>query len=166
MKTDVKKDFAVSIFFALLALAYLYASQSISVFSPFGQQGLDSKSVPRLIGGLMLFFSVLLFVGTLLRHRHTRQDTLAATDAQPRRFPKKLVLSVVLLSLYIALYQRLGFVLASIGYLVLQSLLLTPADRRRKWTLFIVVLSIVLTIAIYVVFSRYLTLILPAGILG
>lgn len=166
MKTDVKKDFAVSIFFALLAIAYLYASQNISVFSPFGQQGLDSKSVPRIIGGLMLFFSILLFAITWLRQRHVQEDPTPPSGREKRRFPKKLVLSVILLGLYIALYQSLGFILASIAYLVLQSLLLAPAEKRKTWTLFIVILSVVLSATIYLVFSRYLTLMLPPGILG
>lgn len=166
MKTDVKKDFAVSIFFALLAIAYLYASQNISVFSPFGQQGLDSKSVPRIIGGLMLFFSILLFVITWLRHHRAPEGTIPLSDREKRHFPKKLVLSVILLGLYIALYQSLGFILASIAYLILQSLLLAPAEKRKTWAVFTAVLSVVLSVTIYLVFSRYLTLMLPPGILG
>ncbi|TCP97733.1 putative tricarboxylic transport membrane protein [Cricetibacter osteomyelitidis] len=169
MNINIKKDFAVSIFFAVLSIAYLYGTQSISVFSPFGQQGLDSKSVPQIIGGLTLLLSISLFITTLIRYRKSRSETeyvQAEEIATKKKFPIKLVASIVLLSLYIGLYQSLGFIVSSIAYLILQSLLLIPTEKRKKWTLFIIVLSVVFTVTIYFVFSKYLTLFLPSGILG
>lgn len=167
MRTDIKKDFAVSLFFAVIAIAYLYGAQNISVFSPFGQQGLDSKSVPRIIGVLTLLLSGVLFVTTLLRHRRQTENPPATAEAATKKpFPVKLVTSIVLLALYIGLYQSLGFILSSIAYLISQSLLLTPAEKRKKWALFIVILSVVFTVGVYVIFSKYLTLFLPSGLLG
>ncbi|ABR75201.1 conserved hypothetical protein [Actinobacillus succinogenes 130Z] len=167
MNPKIKKDLAVSIFFAVLAISYLYHAQSISVFSPFGQQGPDSKTIPNIIGGLMLFLSVVLFITTLSNWRKTKSlETPALTAEQTKKFPIKLVLSLALLSLYIACYQDAGFIVSSITYLILQSIVLLPAEKRKKWILFIIVLSIVFTVSIYYVFSKYLTLFLPVGILG
>ncbi len=167
MNLKVKKDFAVSIFFAVLAIAYLYNAQSISVFSPFGQQGPDSKTIPNIIGGLMLLLSAILFITTLINWRKTKStETEKFTKKQIKKFPIKLVISLVLLSLYIACYQDIGFIISSIVYLILQSFVLIPSEKRKKWMLFITVLSIVFTVAIYYVFSKYLTLFLPIGILG
>ena len=167
MNIKIKKDFAVSIFFALLAIGYLYSAQSISVFSPFGQQGPDSKTIPNIIGGLMLLLSISLFITTLINYRKSKVSEQPIEKAeQKRKFPIKLITSLVLLSLYIACYQDIGFIISSIVYMILQSLVLTPTDKRKKWALFIIVLSVVFTVAIYVIFSKYLTLFLPTGIFG
>lgn len=168
MNINIKKDFAVSIFFALLAIAYLYGAESISVFNPFGDAGPDSKTVPQIIGWLMLLLSIGLFISTFIKYRNTKAETSTntQTDGTKKTVPVKLIVSLVLLSLYIALYQSLGFILSSIGYLILQSFLLTPPEKRKKLSLFIVVLSVVFTIATYFIFSKYLTMSLPIGILG
>lgn len=167
MNLKIKKDFVVSLFFAVLAVVYLYHAQDISVFSPFGQQGPDSKTIPNIIGGLMLFLSVILFITTLINRRknHSAEATVITAE-RTKKFPIKLILSLVLLSLYIACYQDVGFIVSSIAYLILQSLVLIPTEKRQKWLLFIIVLSVVFTIVIYYVFSKYLTLFLPVGILG
>lgn len=192
MKTDVKKDIAVSIFFAVLASLYLFGTRTISVFSPFGKQGLDSKSIPIMIGSLMLALSILFLITTLLRHfKNVKNSTIKSEEASngsvcdpahiacvippqdgvapsplKKAFPVKLILSLVLLCLYIAFYQSVGFIITSAAYLILESLLLTPTDKRKKWTLFIIVSSIVFTVLIYIIFSKYLSLFLPSGILG
>ncbi|WP_439234448.1 tripartite tricarboxylate transporter TctB family protein [Lonepinella koalarum] len=167
MNTKIKKDFIVSLFFALLAIGYLYQAQSISVFSPFSQDGPDSKTVPNIIGGLMLLLSATLFVTTLFSWRKNKLVSTAEAPIQStKKFPIKLVISLVLLGLYIACYQEVGFIISSISYLILQSIVLIPAEKRKKWTLFIIGLSIVFTVVIYFLFSKYLTLFLPIGLLG
>ncbi len=170
MKTDVKKDIAVSLFFMLVAIAYLMGTRSISVFSPFGNQGLDSKSIPIMIGGLMIVFSLMFLAVTLLNYRKEKASAAPSVQAQPVasgvRIPFKLLASLVLLCLYIVCYQPVGFVISSAAYLILESFLLTPADKRKKWAIFIVLFSIGFTGGIYILFSKYLSLFLPIGILG
>ena len=78
----------------------------------------------------------------------------------------KLIISLVFLAVYIALYQPLGFILSSIFFLMAESFLLTNKGEVKKWALFIVLFSIGVSIVIYFIFTKYLTLVLPSGILG
>lgn len=186
MNKELKKELGVGIFFAALSLAYLLGTTFVSTFTPFGNRGLDSKSVPVLIGGLALVLSASLIISTVskLKKNHTpalkKEDQVCDSDKvacitppkgvektkAARSLPIKLVLSVVYLVVYFALYQKVGFILSSIFYLLAETFLLTEKTKRKKWALFIILFSIGVTVLIYVVFTRYLTLFLPRGILG
>ncbi|MDT4763173.1 tripartite tricarboxylate transporter TctB family protein [Sphaerochaeta sp. PS] len=186
MNKELKKELGVGIFFAALSFAYLLGTTFVSTFSPFGNRGLDSKSVPMLIGGLALVLSASLIISTCIKYRQTKATTnlkkeqvcdsdevvcIAPPDGveitdKTKKLPVKMVLSVVFLVLYFALYQRIGFILSSIFYLIAEIFLLTEKQKRKKWALFIILFSIGVTVLIYVVFTRYLTLFLPRGILG
>ncbi len=181
MKTDIKNNIYVSLFFMILSILYLIATQQISVFSPFGKQGLDSKSIPLIIGWGMLILSILLLIITFLRYQKEKDQTIQSNapksvNSSPKETPSakqadnhtaiRLLASLILLCLYILAYQPLGFILSSIAYLIAQSLLITPADKRKKWTLFIILFSIFFTLLVYIIFSKYLTLFLPSGLLG
>jgi predicted nucleic acid-binding Zn ribbon protein len=47
-----------------------------------------------------------------------------------------------------------------------ESFLLVKNEERRKWRIFIILFSIGASIVIYFVFTKYLSLFLPRGILG
>ena len=179
-----KKELGIGIFFALLSGFYILGSKNISTFTPFGNRGLDSKSIPAMIGWLSMGLSIIYIVTTLLDSRKARTSDNLAEDSdltcnsdnaigaeKPstthntilQALPMKLLLSLLFLVLYFFFYQRAGFVLSSIGYFVAQSLLI---KRRRRKALFLVLFGIVVTVLIYVVFTKYLTLFLPKGILG
>jgi energy-coupling factor transporter transmembrane protein EcfT len=80
--------------------------------------------------------------------------------------PVKLILSFVFLVIYIAGYQTAGFILASTFFLMAESFILVEKEKRKKWRVFIIVFSIVASLFIYFVFTNYLSLFLPKGILG
>lgn len=186
MDKELKKDLGVGIFFTALSLAYLFGTSFVSTFTPFGNRGLDSKSVPELIGGLALFLSISLIIGTLLKHKRHQgavkedENIVCDTDeiacitvpegvtktSKLKSIPTKMLLSLTFLVAYFALYQRIGFVLSTIFYLIAQIFLLTEKEKKKKWALFNILFSIGVTVLIYIVFTRYLTLFLPKGILG
>lgn len=187
MNKATKKELGIGIFFALLSGFYILGSKNISTFTPFGNRGLDSKSIPAMIGWLSMGLSIIYIVTTLLDSRKARTSDNLAEDSdltcnsdnaigaeKPstthntilQALPMKLLLSLLFLVLYFFFYQRAGFVLSSIGYFVAQSLLITQKGRRKKKALFLVLFGIVVTVLIYVVFTKYFTLFLPKGILG
>jgi hypothetical protein len=77
-----------------------------------------------------------------------------------------LVVSLALLGAYIFLFQKIGFILSTILYLMFSVTLLTPAAKRRRLMPFIVLFSSGVPFLIYFIFTKYLSLILPRGILG
>lgn len=186
MNKELKKELGVGIFFAALSLAYLLGTTFVSTFTPFGNRGLDSKSVPVLIGGLALALSAILIISAIFKHKsaHTAADKGtdevcdgdevicitppkgATRPVQAKGLSIKMVLSVAYLVVYFALYQKIGFILSSMFYLIAEIFLLTEKSKRKKWALFIILFSTGVTVLIYVVFTRYLTLFLPRGILG
>lgn len=186
MNKDTKKDFGIGIFFFLVSVFYLFEASKVATFTPFGNRGLDSQSIPQMIGYLSLALSVLLIITTFLRVRKEKKEVVNKTPeicdpdqvacivppkgAKLQDFlsivPFKLLLSLFLLFLYFITYQRIGFIISSSFYLIFQSLLITEKEKRKKWILFIILFSICVSAIIYFVFTRYFTLFLPRGILG
>ena len=189
MSSDSKKEIGVGIFFLVLAIAYMAGASKISTFTPFGNRGLDSRSVPELLGILTIILSVTHLVQVWLKERKLRRirekseiENAEFLDQKDDTFtpaPKativsrihqvmsiKLIISLVFLAVYIALYQPLGFILSSIFFLMAESFLLTNKGEVKKWALFIVLFSIGVSVVIYFIFTKYLTLVLPSGILG
>lgn len=189
MDRDLKKEIGVGIFFLLLSIAYIAGASRISTFTPFGNRGLDSRSVPELLGILTIILSVTHIIQTSLKWRKIKKirresevSSAKSCDLEkgasvesPKRtiinriedvISVRLLISLIYLAVYIALYQPLGFILSSTFFLMAESFLLTNKDERKKWALFIVIFSIGVSILIYFIFTKYLTLILPNGILG
>ena len=189
MSSDSKKEIGVGVFFLVFAIAYMVGASKISTFTPFGNRGLDSRSVPELLGILTIILSVTYMVQVWLKERKLKRmreesgdDSVQVADQKDaaavleskgtivsrinKVMPIKLVFSLIFLAVYTALYQPLGFVFSSIFFLIAESFLLVNKDERKKWALFIVLFSIGVSIFIYFIFTQYLTLVLPSGILG
>lgn len=184
MNRDIKKEIGVGIFFFVLAVVYIFGASKISTFTPFGNRGLDSRSVPQLLGVLTIILSVTHVIQSYLKGRRQRKiqvekkitDDEAQSDTRKCHstiidridnvISIKLIISLICLATFIALYQPAGFILSSSFYLIAQSFLLTNKGERKKWSLFIVIFSISISTMIYFIFTKYLTLILPSGILG
>jgi len=189
MKSDSKNEIGVGVFFLVLSIAYMIGSTSISTFTPFGNRGLDSRSVPVLIGVLTCILSVAHIIQVYLKDKKVRNlniedkgeskevcdpDEVACIDSPKGSIINrienvvsvKLLLSLVFLIIYVALYQPVGFIISSIFFLIAESLLLVRKEDRKKWILFIVLFSICISVLIYFIFTKYLSLFLPSGILG
>jgi putative tricarboxylic transport membrane protein len=189
MNRDIKKEIGVGIFFLVLAVIYIFGASQISTFTPFGNRGLDSRSVPQLLGVLTIILSVTHIIQSCLKGRrlkkiqaerkitnnetqeHKAQSCIPACQATVINridivVPIKLIISLIYLAAFIALYQPVGFILSSSFFLIVQSLLLTDKSERKKWALYIVLFSIGVSILIYFIFTKYLALNLPSGILG
>ncbi len=188
MNSDLKKEIGVGIFFLVLAIAYIAGASTISTFTPFGNRGLDSRSVPELLGILTIILSVTHIIQVVLKARKLKTLQVASSSEKevcdfeddicvvpPRGtvlnrinsiISLKMLLSLLFLGIYTALYQPLGFILSSIFFLIAESFLLTPKAERKKWATFIVLFSVGVSVVIYFIFTKYLTLVLPSGILG
>lgn len=189
MNREFKKEIGVGIFFLLLAIAYIAGASKISTFTPFGNRGLDSRSVPELLGILTIILSVTHIIQISLKERKLKKiqkeseiksnEVCGREEVASVESPKgtiidridnimsiKLVLSLIFLAVYTALYESLGFILSSSIFLIAESFLLVGKDKIKRWALFIVLFSIGVSVLIYFIFTKYLTLILPSGILG
>jgi hypothetical protein len=78
----------------------------------------------------------------------------------------QMFLSLFIICAYIFFFQRLGFILSSVLFLLAETFLLTSRDKRKKWAPLIICLSTGLPVLIYFLFTKSLSLFLPRGLLG
>lgn len=179
MNKDIMKDTGVGLFFIMLSLLYLLGTSRITSFSPFGNRGLDSQSVPQMLGALMCVLALFQVILTVQKNKRDISSVARKNDAarentkggvQKGKGAKKPSLvtlgSVGLLIAYVLVYQKLGFVLSTCAYLLAAITLLTPPEKRGKMIKFIIPFSIAVSFSVYFIFTKYLTLFLPRGILG
>ena len=74
------------------------------------------------------------------------------------------VITLLFITVYISLMKPLGFILSTIIYLFAQILLIAPRDKKKP--VFILILSVVVSVALYAIFVKGFSVILPAGILS
>ena len=73
MSSDSKKEIGVGIFFLVFAIAYMAGASTISTFTPFGNRGLDSRSVPELLGILTIILSMTHLAQVFLKERKLKR---------------------------------------------------------------------------------------------
>jgi putative tricarboxylic transport membrane protein len=166
---NYKREIGVGIFFLILAGLYLAGSLSISSFDPFGNSTLTSKAIPQLIGGLMAVLSIVHIAENALKLKRARTTPGTETASGSRfKFSRSgwlMLLSVLFICAYIFLFTRLGFILSTILFLLAEIFLLIPAEKRKRWSVFIICFSIGLSILLYLLFTK-LSMFLPRGLLG
>ncbi|QAT50117.1 tripartite tricarboxylate transporter TctB family protein [Caproiciproducens sp. NJN-50] len=176
-----KIDIVPGIVLALSSIFYLLQIPKINAFKGTGATPLDNHFVPGLWGGVMLVLALfLIFRGWRNSKRFAKpaaSDSSAvqeksAAPAEP--FWKKLwesiwdrrevVGSFILMTLYVALMESVGFIITTIVYLFLQILLLTPVEKWKKNIVPAVLTSAVVSVALFEIFNKFLNVLLPSGI--
>lgn len=131
------------------------SAQTIEVGAAMGQGG---DFMPKLCSTIWLIIAILLFV-----------FGLRTPDTGKNKAPisiKGFLSTLVLLFVYVLLLKPIGFVITSIVYMFIQMMLFVPAELRNKKNYIIfAVVSIVLPIAVNLLFVNVFSLILPTGIL-
>ncbi|MDR3172713.1 MAG: tripartite tricarboxylate transporter TctB family protein [Treponema sp.] len=176
---NYKQEMGVGIFFLVLATLYLAGSLTISSFDPFGNSTLNSRAIPQLIGGLIAVLSIIHITGNILRMKKstysgtpaegTARETEAADSPGILKIGKSgrlMLLSVLFICAYIFFFTRLGFILSTILFLLAEISLLIPAEKRKRWTVFIICFSVGLPVLLYLLFTKPLSMFLPRGLLG
>jgi hypothetical protein len=173
-----KQEIGTGLFFLVLSVLYIGHSFTIKSFDPFGNSYLTSQAIPQVIGGLALVASVIhIFISArkLLEEKAARatgslpQNDGAEAWSISSLFDKSFwmtLATVLLIAAYIFCFTRLGFILSSVLFLLMQIFLLTPADKRRKFAAFIVCVSVLTPVGLYLLFTRVLSMYLPRGFLG
>lgn len=188
---SAKKELWIGLAFLVLSVAYFLGSMTISSYSGYGNQVVDSKFMPRLLGVMMAFLSVIQIITSYRKLSAEKNAPAAEEPAQPEtegagamtaanpedakeNFDedayvkgsswKSFAVIAVLLVLYVAAFKPIGFILSSIGFLLATMLFLTPKEKR-SWV-WIIGLSVVIPIAVYFLFVSGFKLKLPSGILN
>ena len=112
--------------------------------------------LPQVIGGCLIALSIakLIFAAK-------SGETKSVTNNQ---LLGKGLLTILLTGVYVMVFRSVGFIISSMIYLMIQTLLLNQGEKKSMKT--IVAISMIAPIVIYFIFVNLLNLMLPAGILG
>jgi putative tricarboxylic transport membrane protein len=154
------KEAVYGVVFLILAAAYYSSSFSIKVYRGYGDAGVDSRFFPQLLAVFLILLSALQIINELKR---AKSDS-GTTDSKEPIFGMKVILTIVLIVMYIALMPVVGFLIMTALYLFCQIALLMPAGKRNY--LLSAKIAVIFSICVYFLFVQVLSLILPRGILG
>ena len=161
------KDLLTGIVAAAFSAFYLMQTSGIKVFGG-ATAGVTAQTVPRLWGVAMLALSSLLILRSILAMRKkSEQDEEESLGFLARlKERREVVCTFCLLILYAALMKLVGFIIMSILYVYLQVWVLTPPEKRTKRMHTIAGgLAVFFSVSLYFVFTKYLMVMLPPGIL-
>ena len=161
------KDLLTGIVAAAFSAFYLMQTSGIKVFGG-ATAGVTAQTVPRLWGVAMLVLSILLILRSILAMRKkSEQDEEESLGFLARlKERREVVCTFGLLILYAALMKLVGFIIMSILYVYLQVWVLTPPEKRTKRMHTIAGgLAVFFSVSLYFVFTKYLMVMLPPGIL-
>lgn len=161
------KDLLTGIVAAAFSAFYLMQTSGIKVFGG-ATAGVTAQTVPRLWGVAMLALSILLILRSILAMRKkSEQDEEESLGFLARlKERREVVCTFALLILYAALMKPVGFIIMSIIYVYLQVWVLTPPEKRTKKMHTIAGgLAVFFSVSLYFVFTKYLMVMLPPGIL-
>jgi hypothetical protein len=114
---------------------------------------------PRIVLGLTALFALGLVVADVLGRR--RRPAAPPQAPVPRNY-RLVAAAFGLFGAYVLALPWVGFRLATLGFLLAMPVVLERPATRRRWIV-VAVLAAVATAVVYLVFERYLHVLLPRG---
>lgn len=165
---EYKKNLIPGIVLTIFSIIYLVLTSQNKKFSGLGSDPLGARAIPYLWGISLLVLSLILVVrGIKQRNLAIKNNTLVKSELNFTGMIKEnreIVLTFVSLAVYIALLEPVGFLIMTAVYLFVQTLILTPKEKRNY--IVTLITSIVIAVALDYVFVCLLNVLLPLGIFG
>ncbi len=149
-----KKEVVIGAAMLATGLSYLFLTANLP-----RKAFIDAAFVPYLLAAGMCLLGVLQLLAAW--GQAPREDA-APAEAGPDYLTVGKTLGLIVG--YIAVLQWLGFPIATVAYLYLQFLVLTPHDHRVSHGRYLLI-ALCASVFIYVVFRHGFDLLLPAGLL-
>ncbi len=163
---EYKKNLFPGIVLTICSVIFIILTSRVKKFTGLGADPLGARAVPYLWGFCLLILSLLLVARGLRQRKAAMQNnTLEKTDFNLSHMVvenREIIFTFVSLAVYIALLEPVGFLIMTALYLIVQTILLTPKQKRRY--VIIVISSIVIAAVLDYVFVRLLNVLLPIGI--
>jgi len=166
---QTKADFITGGVVAVVAVIMFIMTFSFEEFAG-ATVGVGVEFMPRVISVLMLITAGVIIINAY-RNREKQlkvidgETGLEVEEEDPStKNYKKLGVSIGAMIIYALLTQFIGFLLASILYLITQMFILS--DNNKKKLIVIGSISIVISVIVYFIFRNVFYVMLPQGILG
>lgn len=159
------RDFWVGLVFLILGcvglvMAIQFADPVINV-----AQAINSRFLPIVVCSIMIVFAALLVLTSLMELKAAKQATAEEEQADKPEY-KRVAATLIALIVFVALMDKVGFLVMSILYLPVQMFILAPKEKQnRKNILLYAGIGIVAAVAIYFLFVNAFHVMLPKGIL-
>lgn len=156
-----------AVLFVLAAVYYAMATQIKQYNS--GLPGIiTSDFIPKVYGiAVMVLSAILIFRG--IRDLKKARAQEAGETEEASRFPvdPAIILVFLLLVIYVALLDTVGFTIMSTLFVLGLSYILLPKEKRTpKTCVAVFVVALVFSVAITLIFVKGFSLTLPMGVLG
>ena len=161
-------DIAAGIVMAAFAAWYFITATQITIPSSLSTSRLNAASVPELWGGLLFILGIVLIIRGAMKTAAAKKDGYVSArvpvgEALKAWFNKSsaAVAMFVVLFIYVALMNVIGFMLDTILFLFCEFFILTRKEERNMVAC--VVLALVFGVGIYVLFKYGFSMPLPQG---
>lgn len=154
MKTQKMQDRIFGIIVLAVAAFYTVCTLIIPVKEDSGL--INARTMPLLLAALMWILGICQLVTA------RKSDTRPLEKAQ--RDLRTVFKTAVMIVIYIALFEPVGFLITTMVYLFLQFIILTPADKKPSRLLYAVI-SVAVSLFVYTIFRYSLDIMLPQGII-
>ena len=150
------KNFWAGLIFFFVALFYLINAFLIETKDLVS---VEADFMPKIYGSFLLITSIILMLTSVAKIEKIDNFTpKKETDW------KRIFAVIGSIFIYVLLMQLLGFISTSIPFLLILSVLLTPQYVQKRYWIY-GIFSLILPIVAYFVFSYYLNLTMPSGLL-
>ena len=127
---------------------------------------IGAEFMPELYGFFLLFLSIVqIILGIGAAKRYVPSEVSVNEEVEEKKDNRNVAFTFILIIVYVISMQYLGFTISSIIFLFFLSIILTPANKKKRYAVY-VVFSIVLPIISNYLFSDIMNLALPIGIFG
>ncbi|HQU88327.1 MAG TPA: tripartite tricarboxylate transporter TctB family protein [Denitromonas sp.] len=141
----------------ILICSIIYLIEAVRLGQPVTAEGIRPSFVPMVIGALSSIFSLILTLKALGQNEvKPPSDEYAAEAAKPLVSPA--VLTIIAISIYIALFQMIGYALSS---LIFVFAITTIFSERNRWLHKLATSAAVVAFG-YIVFEQLFGVRLPA----
>lgn len=174
--TQTRKDLTFGIVVLVIGLIYLGLTMQLP-----RKGGIDSSTVPYLLAILMTALGVIQIVGAVRKGRveaerakslkselmeaagdDAKDCNCAPAPTASRPDYKTVAITALLIFLYVAFLDHLGFLVMSALYLFAQITVLTPVYVKKNYLLYAVI-SIIASAGVYYIFLWSFDIMLPHG---
>lgn len=151
-------DIIASIFIIAVAVLVFVLSFSIEQFEV---SGVGAQFLPQVVSILFLLLGVI-----LLKDGLKKSKTITITDKDKNSLAdiNAVMYTLVLLIVYVALLNSVGYLIMTTVYLFLQFIIVSSKDKINL--VLFGILSVVVSLSTYYLFLLAFNVILPSGILG
>ena len=121
---------------------------------------------PRLDAALLVILGFVLTATGLKKSKHYQHTEEKECPFWKNDGTVSMLETLGLIALYIFALKPVGFIIATVVYLVAQMYVLAPKEKRiRRNMVLFVIISLITSVVIYFIFTKVFYLMLPAGIL-